>query len=109
MGRSILLPVHMVPGKKNSMKNYCINLDERPDRWKQVQKEAARLHMDIERFPAIKRDRGHDGCKESHMTLLEQLKKEETFMMIVEDDIRRAWMERFPYVIGCSLETFNII
>jgi GR25 family glycosyltransferase involved in LPS biosynthesis len=69
------------------MKTYCINLDGRPDRWQQTQYEAAELWMDPIRFRAIKHERGHTGCKASHMQLLKQVKDEGKFI-IIEDDIK---------------------
>lgn len=69
------------------MKIYCINLYERPNRWKQVQKEAKKLKLPIKRFSAFKRDWGHEGCKLSHLTLLDAIKHEGIFM-VIEDDMR---------------------
>lgn len=44
----------------------CINLDRRPDRWKQVQKQFLRLAWNVERFSAVayaeKTVGGIDGC-----------------------------------------------
>jgi len=68
------------------MKAYCINLDSRPDKWEWVQEEAEKLGLELERFSGIKRRKGHDGCKLSHMTLLRQLRDQGEFM-IIEDDM----------------------
>lgn len=69
------------------MKAHCINLKERTDRWEQVQSQFELLGLEVERFDAIKRKRGHDGCILSHMALWKQLKDEGVFM-IVEDDLK---------------------
>lgn len=81
------------------MKTYCINLRERTDRWRQAQKEAAKLGIELTRFNAIKRDVGHDGCKASHMRLLKEasgwrsgtlriLDRTTKIFMITEDDMK---------------------
>ena len=69
------------------MNVYCINLESRPERWQQTQYEAGELWMSPIRFDAIKHERGHTGCKLSHMTLLKQVKDEGKFI-IIEDDIK---------------------
>ena len=69
------------------MKAYCINLDERTDRWEQVQSQIELLGLKVERFSAIKKKRGHDGCILSHIALWDRLKDQDTFM-IIEDDIK---------------------
>ena len=69
------------------MNTYCINLKERPDRWKRTQDEAFKLVIWPTRFGAIKHERGHTGCTLSHLALLKQVKHEGQFM-IIEDDIK---------------------
>ena len=69
------------------MKAYCINLDHRKDKWKYVQTQAPLLDLELERFPGLmNRKSGHDGCRMSHMALLEKLKDQDEFM-IIEDDM----------------------
>lgn len=68
-------------------KAYCINLKERTDRWENVQKQFPLLGLQVERFDAIKRKRGHDGCILSHLALWNDLKDQGEFM-IIEDDIK---------------------
>ena len=67
------------------MKTYCINLDSRHRRWRQVQKESAKLDIIPERFSAIKMDYGHEGCTQSHLSIL---KKADGIFMIIEDDFK---------------------
>lgn len=69
------------------MKAYCINLKERTDRWEKVQSQFELLGLQVERFDAVKRKRGHDGCILSHMSLWKKLKSKGIFM-IVEDDLK---------------------
>lgn len=68
------------------MNPYCINLKDRPERWRRVQKETVKLNMHPIRFNAIKREKGHEGCKESHMALLHMNNNWNKFM-IIEDDM----------------------
>jgi len=71
----------------DGINTYCINLDIRPDRWAVVQGEADKIGVKPTRFPAVYRKRGHDGCKASHMALLQQVKDEGVFM-VIEDDMK---------------------
>ncbi len=70
----------------NIEKIYCINLDERPDRWKRVQKEFKKIAVKVDRFPAIRKLPGYIGCKESHLEVL-RLCKGYKYFMILEDDV----------------------
>lgn len=55
---------------------YCINLDERTDRWEQVQKEFEKLGItDVKRFSAIKHEKGAIGCRESHLSIIREAKE----------------------------------
>ena len=58
-------------------KVYCINLNDRVDRWEQAQKEFDKLGIrnDVERWEAIKKDDGNLGCTLSHKTLIEHCKE----------------------------------
>lgn len=68
---------------------YCINLDNRRDKWEKVQKEASSLGVDLIRFSALKAGKisGHAGCLASHMALLRRVRDEGVFM-IIEDDMK---------------------
>ena len=68
------------------MKAYCINLDKRPDKWEWIKEESKKLDLELIRFPAIYSNKGHFGCRSSHLTLLKQLRDQEEFM-IIEDDM----------------------
>ena len=68
------------------IKTFCINLDDRPDRWEEVQEEIKVLGIEMERFPAIKHERGHTGCIQSHIALWKKAKDLGVWMTI-EDDI----------------------
>lgn len=69
----------MIPG-------YCINLDERTDRWQLVQKQFNKHGFKIKRFSAVKKAPGWMGCTQSHIDLLMILRSERYFF-IFEDDV----------------------
>jgi glycosyl transferase family 25 len=67
-----------------------INLDHRKDRLEQVKNEfETKLKIrNIERFPAIKHDKGAIGCALSHIRCLEiALERRYPYVFICEDDI----------------------
>ena len=75
----------------------CINLDDRPDRWRQMQDATAPLlgAVKIERFSAIKYDRtqkratnGLVGCLLSHRGAIEQAYRDGLdSVLVLEDDV----------------------
>lgn len=68
------------------MKVFCINLDERPEKWELSKKEAEKLHLDPVRVSATKASPGFVGCRLSHLGLLADVK--EYVFMVIEDDIK---------------------
>jgi GR25 family glycosyltransferase involved in LPS biosynthesis len=68
------------------MKTYCINLSDRPDKWEEVLPEFEKIGVNPIRYDAIRKSPGWEGCRDSHLKLLEQLKDEPLFM-ICEDDV----------------------
>lgn len=69
---------------------YCINLDERTDRWEQAQIEFDKIGIKdvVERWPGVKNSDGNLGCTLSHKTLIEHCKKEGlNNVLIFEDDV----------------------
>jgi len=70
-------------------KIYCINLDERTDRWEEAQKEFEKLNIEgVERFSAIKNRKGAIGCRESHLSIIKQAKELGLKnVLIFEDDL----------------------
>lgn len=73
-------------------KIYCINLGDRTDKWEKTISELEKLGLeenDIDRFPAIKRENGAEGCKLSHLGVLEEAKKlGVNNVLIFEDDVK---------------------
>lgn len=63
------------------MKAYCINLLDRPDRWTQFIEQ--KYPFDVERFDAIRKAPGWEGCRDSY---IEVLKKVTEPTLIMEDD-----------------------
>jgi len=67
---------------------YCINLSERTERWEQVSAEFKRIGIEkVERFNAIRMSPGFQGCRESHLAILEQCRGFSRFT-IFEDDVQ---------------------
>jgi len=69
---------------------YCINLDQRVDRWEMAQKEFTKLGLsNVNRFSAIKHEKGSIGCRESHLKVINEAKKNNfKNVLIFEDDIK---------------------
>ncbi len=66
---------------------YCINLDEREDRWEACQNEWYKLNHYPDRFSAIKSDHGPTGCYLSHLSLLSLATEKKSNILIFEDDV----------------------
>jgi hypothetical protein len=71
----------------NGISVYCINLDSRKDKWKLSVEEARKIGVNLIRYPAIWKNIGHDGCRATHLALLEEAKGEGV-VMVTEDDFR---------------------
>ena len=69
---------------------YCINMDKRPDRWKQAQIEFKKIGIenDVIRWSGVENTNGNLGCTLSHKTLIEHCKSEGlNNVLIFEDDV----------------------
>jgi GR25 family glycosyltransferase involved in LPS biosynthesis len=69
---------------------YCINLDERTDRWVKVQKEFQKVGIldRVERFSAVKKDDGRVGIIKSNLGVVKKAKKNKAKNVLVfEDDV----------------------
>lgn len=65
---------------------YVINLDERTDRWEQLQKEWKGV-FNLNRVAAIKETPGWKGCALSHIKIIEEAKSRgDPYVLIWEDD-----------------------
>jgi GR25 family glycosyltransferase involved in LPS biosynthesis len=68
---------------------YCINLDERTDRWSTARKEFNKINLTkVKRFSAVKHEKGHLGCKQSHINIIKEAKDNKNKnVLIFEDDV----------------------
>ena len=67
--------------------SYCINLDERTDRWALCQGEFEKIKFYPERFSAIKNNNGAMGCLLSHIEILKIANERNKHVLIFEDDV----------------------
>jgi GR25 family glycosyltransferase involved in LPS biosynthesis len=69
-------------------KIYCINLEERVDRWMSAKKEMDEMGIqNVKRFSAIKNKIGHLGCRDSHIEIIKDAKNNGyKRILILEDD-----------------------
>lgn len=88
---------------------YCINLDERTDRWEQVQKEFIKLGIsDVKRFSAVRHEKGSIGCRESHLNVVREAKELGLKnVLIFEDDV--LVLEEHLDKIESSLTELNYV
>lgn len=71
-------------------KIYCINLDERTDRWEEVQKEFDKLGIrnNVVRVSAIKNENPRIGCRDTHLKIIKEAKENNyNSILIFEDDV----------------------
>lgn len=82
---------------KYKLKNvYYINLEERTDRKKHIEKQLESLGWCYERFNAIKTKSGRVGCSMSHLKLLTMAKEKNLpYIVIIEDDIHFTNIQKF--------------
>lgn len=76
--------------KFNDIDNiYCINLDNRKDKWELCEKEFLKNNLNVERFSGFNYTKcGNVGCNISHMNILKNAKKNNyKNILIFEDDI----------------------
>lgn len=68
--------------------SFYINLDKRKDRKEQVLIEFDKVGLSPQRFSAIEKDNGAEGCYLSHLNLLKQAEARGENLMIFEDDVQ---------------------
>lgn len=70
-------------------KVYYVNLDSRPDRRTQIEKELDGMGIRYERFPAIYDENGAIGCCKSHLAIIKLAKKNKyKNVLVFEDDFQ---------------------
>jgi GR25 family glycosyltransferase involved in LPS biosynthesis len=66
---------------------YCINLDERKDRWEKICLQFKNLYgTNLIRYPAISHQIGWIGCSLSHISLFLENYHKAPILMVIEDD-----------------------
>ena len=78
-----------------------INLDDRPERWAEIQKEFENWPP-YERLSAVKDSPGWKGCNKSHVKAIEEAKKRKyAWVLVLEDDcmIRHDSLKRFTELL----------
>lgn len=104
----------------------CINLDTRPEKWIDVQKEFSKLKIYPKRFSGIKIEgkSGGYGCSVSHAEIVRQAHEQKlNNVLIFEDDVVfqnnineilpncTTYLENHPwelFYLGCNLERSGI-
>jgi glycosyl transferase family 25 len=72
-------------------KIYCLNLDRRTDRWEDAKKEFKSIGIleHVERFSAIEKNPGWEGCRDSHIAIIEDAKLNKyKNVLVLEDDVK---------------------
>jgi glycosyl transferase, family 25 len=72
------------------MDAYVINLDRRPDRWEQLQKDWVDYpELNLIRVSGVEYDPGRVGCARSHLKLVKYAKDHKMpYILVLEDDAR---------------------
>lgn len=66
---------------------YCINLDDRTDRWAHIKKIATDCNIHITRLPAVRSNEGWEGCGYSHQKACRLAKALNLpWVLVLEDD-----------------------
>ncbi len=85
---------------------YYINLEERTDRKKHIEKQLDTLGWCYERFNAIKAKSGRVGCSMSHLKLLTMAKEKNLpYIVIIEDDIHFTDIQKFNVLYKHFVDT----
>lgn len=68
---------------------YVINLEERENKWLQIQEDFKDTNFNLIRFNAIKDENGHKGCGKSYQALIQMAKeKNMDYIYIFDDDCK---------------------
>lgn len=66
---------------------YCINLDDRPDKWDATVAAIAGTGIELVRFSGVKHKEGWKGCGLAHVAVAQEaMRKGLAWVLIVEDD-----------------------
>jgi len=84
------------------MRNYCISLESREDRWKLARFEFNRQGLSVHKVSAIKANPGWVGCRDSHLNVLSFAKDNAGEMFCVfEDDV--TFLDNFHNSLGKAM------
>ena len=65
---------------------YCVNLEERKDRWTEAKREFRKANIKAKHFSAIKDVPAFVGCWKSHLEILREAREKDENVFIFEDD-----------------------
>jgi len=88
-------------GSMEELPCYCINLDDRPERWEETKALFEETSIVPKRFPGIRHSEGWRGCGASHVAIArEAMRKGLPWVLILEDDCDPVadFTDRWPTV-----------
>jgi hypothetical protein len=83
------------------LRAYCINLDSRPDKWKETKAAFSGSGIDLQRFSGVVSPIGWHGCGAAHVAVArEAMRHGYPWVLIVEDDCVLApdFAQRWPAI-----------
>jgi hypothetical protein len=89
---------------------FCINLDDRKDKWEETQAAFKDTGIVMKRFSAIRHSEGWRGCGASHVAIArEALRQGLPWILVIEDDCMPAanFTERWPIVKKALKDDFG--
>jgi GR25 family glycosyltransferase involved in LPS biosynthesis len=107
--------------KKYFDKIYCINLNQRPERWENCLAEFKKHNIKVERFSAIDGTKvehydniniGAAGCFMSHLSIFKEMVKNNwSRVLILEDDVvfAKDFSKRIPNILNNLPPSFDVV
>jgi glycosyl transferase, family 25 len=68
------------------LNTYVINRSDRPQRYTDVREELKKQGLNAHRFEAVVGKRGYEGCRDSHLAVIDRCQRDIAFM-VLEDDV----------------------
>ena len=81
---------------------YCINLERRPDRWKESVRQFIKVGLFPQRFKAIENEFPPMGCLKSHITILKEALNQKKSVFIFEDDVQ--FSDQYDPIVSLALQ-----